>query len=111
MKERIYTIMLIHPPVNGVALEEKMKLKKPLTLLENQKIVGGGIELVRVLYKGKACDLLVNEEGLYTGYSFNPIATEYYKDLYRNCEDYEQEQIESLGLVGTAILMIDHDLK
>ena len=110
--KRKYQIHIITPPdENGIASVKVKFLDKPLTLEENQRIVGGNIELVKGLYKGRSCDILINEEGLNIGLPYNSIATEYHKDLYRGWKEYDQEQIEGLGLVGVAILMVDHDLK
>ena len=111
MGEETYTIKIIQPPENGVALTELRGLSRPLTLEENQKLVGGMIELVQVRYQGRVCDMLINEERIYLDGRYNPVASGYYKDLYRGNDDYDQEMVEGLGIAGVAVLMIDHELK
>lgn len=48
------------------------------SLDEMQKFVGGFIELVTVLYKGKKCHMIVNENGIAEGLPVNETATEIY---------------------------------
>ncbi len=45
---------------------------------EMQRYVGGNLEIVNVLYKGKKCHMLVHEEGMLVPLPKNPVATEIY---------------------------------
>ena len=58
------------------------EVEKCPSLSELQEMVGGLIELVRVNYNGKECDMLVNEEGLLHDLPFNETATRFMRETY-----------------------------
>lgn len=61
----------------------EQKDDKP-TLEEMQAFVGGPIEPVQVFYEGRACRMVLNEEGLRKGLPVNPRATQLYHAMGGN---------------------------
>ena len=75
--------------------EIKLSVLKYPTLKKMQQMVGGYIERVTCEYEGRQCDMLVNEEGLMNGSSYNAKASEYHgRPLY-----------------GDVVILSDFDLK
>lgn len=70
-------IHILTPDGTGKVSVEVRSVEKQPTLEELQKIVGGWIERVEVLFKGQERDMIINEEGLIKRLPFNPAATEY----------------------------------
>jgi len=109
--EITYGIIIIFPEILGRTFQQHKEMDKPLTLKENQEVVEGNIELVKAMYNGRVCDLIINEEGLCTGLPYNSLATEYCKALYKDSDEFDKEDVDCIAIMGTAILMIDHDLE
>lgn len=79
-------IMHIYTPMGETTIvveTEHREVDKCPPLAELQELVGGGlIELVQVIYKGKTCDMIVNEEGLLRNMAFNHPATKAMQATY-----------------------------
>ena len=60
--------------------EEVWEYTSEPTLAHMQEFVGGGIELVSVLYQGKRCHMIVHEEGSLIPLEVNAAATLIYHE-------------------------------
>ena len=76
-------VLHILTPFTSLASEhESREVEQCPPLSELQELVGGLIELVRVNFRGKVVDMLVNEEGLIMNLPVNAAATALMRESY-----------------------------
>lgn len=73
---------------------ELVKIDKAPNLKQLQEIVGGYIEIIRVIFNGKQCQMIINEEGKLINLPLNLQATKILQASAPN--DY---------IVGTAVIL------
>lgn len=85
---------------------ERIEERGELSLNELRDYIGGYVEHVSVLFRGRRCSMFVDEEGLLKGLKLNPTATMiYWEATMRRDERSVQWMMQNATpIVGRAVL-------